>query len=363
MPTHKLTVDLGERSYPIHIGSRLLGQPDLYRPYIQSRQVVVVSNETIGPLYLGEVVDALARFEVHTKIIPDGESYKTLQTAEGIVESMLEVPCDRRVTVVALGGGVVGDMAGFVAGCYQRGVPFIQVPTTLLAQVDSSVGGKTAVNSRLGKNMIGLFHQPRCVVADTDTLATLPARELSAGTAEVIKTALIRDAGFFEWLERHVRDLVALDPEAVAFAVERCCRIKADVVAEDETEKGVRALLNLGHTFGHAIETGMGHGTWLHGEAVGAGICMAAAMSVRCGLLDEASRERIERVVESAGLPVRAPAELTTERFIELMNVDKKVMDGSIRLVLLDRPGAARITTDYVFDDLVAVIDQMREPA
>ncbi len=360
MPMRTLKVDLGERSYPIHIGRRLLDRAELFEPHIRSRQVMVVSNETVAPLYLADLRQALAGFEVHTRIIPDGEAYKTMATAEDIIDSMLGVPCDRRVTVVALGGGVVGDLSGFVAGCYQRGVPFIQVPTTLLAQVDSSVGGKTAVNSRLGKNMIGLFHQPGCVVADTDVLATLPPREMAAGAAEIIKTALIRDAGFFDWLELHVGDVVALDPEAVAFAIERCCRIKAAVVAEDEREQGIRALLNLGHTFGHAIETGLGHGAWLHGEAVGAGLCMAAEMSLRCGLLDETSRDRVERVVKAAGLPVRAPAEIPTERFIELMKVDKKVTDGAIRLVLMRRPGDALVTADYPMEQLVAVIDGMR---
>ncbi len=360
MPMRTLTVELGERSYPIHIGRRLIDRADLLAPHIRSRQVMLVSNATVAPLYLAELRQALADFEVHTRVIPDGESYKTLATAEGIIDAMLAVPCDRSVTVVALGGGVVGDMAGFVAGCYQRGVPFIQVPTTLLAQVDSSVGGKTAVNSRLGKNMIGLFHQPRCVVADTDVLATLPPRELAAGAAEIIKTALIRDSAFFEWLEEHLDAVLALDSEAVAHAVETCCRIKAGVVAEDEREHGVRALLNLGHTFGHAIETGMGHGSWLHGEAVGAGICMAAQMSVRCGLLDESSRERIERLVRAAGLPTRAPAALSTQRFIELMKVDKKVTDGAIRLVLPEQPGSARVTAEYAFEDLVAVIEELR---
>ncbi|KAA3625855.1 MAG: 3-dehydroquinate synthase [Proteobacteria bacterium] len=358
-----LQVNLGERSYPIHIGSGLLASTELFAPHIAGRRVVVVTNETVAPLYLDTLHDALKNFDVSDVILPDGEIHKTLSTAERVIEDMLSIPCDRSVTVVALGGGVIGDLTGFVAGCYQRGVPFIQVPTTLLAQVDSSVGGKTAVNSRLGKNMIGLFHQPRCVIADSDVLSTLPAREMAAGVAEVIKTALIRDAEFFSWLEENLGHLLALDGEVVATAVEHCCAIKARVVAEDEREQGVRALLNLGHTFGHAIETGMGHGRLLHGEAVAAGLCMAADMSVRAGLLDERSRDRIESLIRVAGLPTRAPAELTPDRFMELMKVDKKVERGTVRLVLLDSIGDALVTGEYAANDLAETLATMREDA
>jgi 3-dehydroquinate synthase len=342
-----LEVELGTRGYPIHIGPELLDRGDLIAPYVRGRQVMVISNETVAPLYLEKVRQALAEFEVHECILADGEKTKTLSVVESIIEKLLSIPCDRNVTLIALGGGVVGDITGFVAGCYQRGVPFIQIPTTLLAQVDSSVGGKTAVNSRLGKNMIGVFHQPRCVIADTSVLATLPARELAAGAAEVIKTALIRDAGLFSWLEKNITALLALDTDIVATTVERCCRIKADVVAEDERETGVRALLNLGHTFGHAIETGVGHGAWLHGEAVAAGLVMAADLSVRTGHLSEPERQRIVSLVAAAALPVRAPSDLPVERFLELMKVDKKVLDGAIRLILLRAVGDAFVSSDY----------------
>ncbi len=353
-------VELGERSYPIHIGAGLLSRADLLAPHVAGRQVMVITNETVAPLYLETLRKSLSGFDVHECILPDGEAHKTLSTAEKIFEALLAVPCDRQVTLVALGGGVIGDITGFVAGCYQRGVPFLQVPTTLLAQVDSSVGGKTAVNSRLGKNMIGLFYQPRCVLADTDTLSTLPARELAAGTAEVIKTALIRDSSLFEWLEINVHNLIGLDAAIVAEAVARCCDIKAAVVAEDERESGVRALLNLGHTFGHAIETGLGHGAWLHGEAVAAGICMAADLSVRSGLIREDERARIEALIVAAGLPSRAPAGLSVERFRSLMKVDKKALGGNVRLVLLNAIGDAFVSADFAQDLLDQTLEAMR---
>jgi len=355
-----LEVDLGERSYPIHIGPGLIEQAELIRPHVQSRQVMVVTNETVAPLYLEKLEGALQGLDVHATILPDGEQFKTLETSEQIFESLLKVPCDRRVTMIALGGGVVGDICGFAAGCYQRGVPFIQVPTTLLAQVDSSVGGKTAVNSRLGKNMIGLFYQPRCVIADTATLRTLPARELSAGAAEVIKTALIRDPAFFAWLEQNIDSLLNLDDQVITWAVEQCCRIKAAVVAEDEQEHGVRALLNLGHTFGHAIETGMGHGAWLHGEAVGAGMCMAADLSRRLGLLGKNDQDRISRLIEQAGLPVRGPGSMDAARMIELMKVDKKVQDNVIRLVLLRGIGDADVVSEYPPAQLESCIEELK---
>ncbi len=355
-----LPVELGSRSYPIHIGAGLLHRADLVAAAVKGRQVMVVTNEVVAPLYLDALIAALDGFDVATTVLPDGEATKTMATAESIIEDLLRVPCDRTVTLVALGGGVVGDITGFVAGCYQRGVPFIQVPTTLLAQVDSSVGGKTAVNSRLGKNMIGLFHQPRAVIADIDTLATLPDRELSAGLAEVIKTALIRDAALFAWLEDNIGALRKRRPQALVHAIEHCCRIKAQVVSEDEREQGVRALLNLGHTFGHAIETGLGHGRWLHGEAVAAGLCMAADLSLRSGMIDEAARRRIESLVEAAGLPTRGPAELSAERMLDLMKVDKKVLAGTMRLVLLNAIGDAGVTAGYDPKLLAGTLADMR---
>ena len=341
-----LTVDLGERSYPIYIGEGLVSDPTCFRPHIRGRQVMVVTNTTVGPLYLAAVKRALASFDVAEVVLPDGEQFKTLETLNSIFDALLNRRFDRRCTLVALGGGVVGDITGFAAASYQRGVDFIQVPTTLLAQVDSSVGGKTGVNHPLGKNMIGAFHQPRCVVADTATLDTLPDRELSAGLAEVIKYGLINDASFFGWLENNIDALRDREPVALAYAIDRSCRDKARVVAADEREAGQRALLNLGHTFGHAIETGVGYGEWLHGEAVAAGMCMAARVSRLLGWLDEAGEERIRVLVERAGLPVDPPA-LGAERFEELMAVDKKVMDGQLRLVLMKGIGQSVVTADF----------------
>ncbi len=342
-----LHVDLGERSYPIYIGQGLLGRPELIRPHIHGRQVMVVSNETVAPLYLEQVRQALEDFEQQAVILPDGEEYKNLETLNTIFDALLERRFNRRCTLVALGGGVVGDIAGFAAACYQRGVDFVQIPTTLLAQVDSSVGGKTGVNHPLGKNMIGAFHQPNCVLADTDTLNTLDDRQLAAGIAEVIKYGLIRDAGFFDWLEGNMGRLNARDPEALVFAIERSCRNKAEVVAEDEREAGSRALLNLGHTFGHAIETGTGYGVWLHGEAVAVGMLLAARLSALQGWLDEADVDRIEALLLAAHLPVKAPGEMDADRFLELMAVDKKVLDGGLRLVLLRGIGQAVVTSDF----------------
>jgi 3-dehydroquinate synthase len=342
-----LHVDLGDRSYPIYIGPRLIGDAELYRRHIVGRQVMVVSNETVAPLYLEPVVGALAGYQVESVILPDGEVYKTLEVLNRIFDALLTHRFDRRCTLLALGGGVVGDMAGFAAACYQRGVSFVQVPTTLLAQVDSSVGGKTGVNHPLGKNMIGAFHQPLCVVADTETLRTLPDRELSAGLAEVIKYGLIDDAELFTWLEGNMGDLRARDAAALAHAIERSCRDKALVVAADEREAGRRALLNLGHTFGHAIETGVGYGEWLHGEAVGAGLCMAADLSRRLGWITDTELARIVDLVRAAGLPPAPPRGIATERFLELMAVDKKVLDGRLRLVLLEGIGKALITDGF----------------
>jgi len=353
-----LRVELGERSYPIHIGTGLLGRADLIAPHIGGKQVMVVSNETVAPLYLEPVMASLGGFHTESVILPDGEVYKTLETLNRVFDALLQARFNRRCTLVALGGGVVGDITGFAAACYQRGVDFIQIPTTLLAQVDSSVGGKTGVNHPLGKNMIGAFHQPNCVIADTDTLNTLDDRQLSAGIAEVIKYGLIRDADFFDWLEQHMAKLTARDPAALAEAIERSCRNKAEVVAEDEREAGSRALLNLGHTFGHAIETATGYGSWLHGEAVAVGMLLAARLSARLGWLDEADVERIARLLEAAGLPTRPPADLDSDCFLELMAVDKKVLDGGLRLVLLRGIGQAVVTDRFDPAALRAVLDE-----
>jgi 3-dehydroquinate synthase len=342
-----LTVDLGDRSYPIHIGTGLLGRRELIQPLIQGRQVMIVTNETVAPLYLETLQASLLGAQVATVILPDGEQFKTLTILNRIFDGLLESRFDRGSIVLALGGGVVGDMAGFAAACYQRGVGFIQIPTTLLAQVDSSVGGKTGVNHALGKNMIGAFYQPQCVIADTRVLNTLDDRQLHAGIAEVIKYGLIRDRDFFGWLENNMTALLARDETALAYAIERSCQNKAEVVAADEHEGGVRALLNLGHTFGHAIETGMGYGAWLHGEAVAAGMCMAADLSHRLQRLDEQSLMRCCRLMEQAELPVRAPRELSVEQMLNLMAVDKKVQNGQIRLVLLDAIGKARVEGGY----------------
>ncbi|MGD2117693.1 MAG: 3-dehydroquinate synthase [Chromatiales bacterium] len=343
----KLLVDLGDRSYPIYIGENLLGDGEIYHRHIKSKQVLIVSNTTVAPLYLETVQNALSGCRVEAVILPDGEQYKTIETLDQIFSTLLQKHFDRGCTLIALGGGVVGDMTGFAAACYQRGVDFIQIPTTLLAQVDSSVGGKTGVNHPLGKNMIGAFHQPRCVIADTATLTTLDDRQLSAGLAEVIKYGLINDAEFFSWLENNIELLCARDMQVLAYAIERSCQDKADVVAADEKEAGQRALLNLGHTFGHAIETGMGYGEWLHGEAIGAGMCMAARMSQRLGWLQPADVQRIEALISKAGLPIRPPAEIDSQRFLELMAVDKKVMDGRLRLVLMKGIGQSLVTGDF----------------
>jgi len=348
-----LHVDLGERSYPIYIGQGLLDDPSLYQRHVLSRQVMVVTNETVAPLYMERVERALAGFHTRSVILPDGEVYKTLEVWNRIFDALLAHRFDRRCTLIALGGGVIGDMAGFAAACYQRGVAFIQVPTTLLAQVDSSVGGKTGVNHPLGKNMIGAFYQPRCVIADTGSLGSLDDRQLSAGLAEVIKYGLIDDPEFFDWLEQQMDRLMGRQPEALAYAIERSCLDKARIVAADEKEAGQRALLNLGHTFGHAIETGVGYGEWLHGEAVGAGMCMAARLSARLGWLSADDERRVSALVERAGLPTVPPPSLGAERFLDLMAVDKKVQDGRLRLVLLHGIGAAVVTDGFPPQQLI----------
>ena len=358
-----LPLDLGERSYPIYIGAGLLNQADLLKKHIAGSRVAIVTNATVAPLYLAKVRASLTSCQPIEVILPDGEEYKTLEVLNRIFDALLAARCDRRTTLIALGGGVIGDMAGFAAASYQRGVPFIQVPTTLLSQVDSSVGGKTGVNHPLGKNMIGAFYQPRAVVIDTDTLNTLPDRELASGLAEVIKYGLIRDPEFFAWLETNLDKLLARDAEALAFAIHRSCRNKAEVVAADERETGVRATLNLGHSFGHAIETGLGYGNWLHGEAIAAGMVMAADLSRRLGWLTAAETTRIEKLIKCARLPVRAPGTLSTARFLELMAVDKKVLDGRLRLVLLKRLGEAVVTDNYPRAELEATLVSMREAA
>ena len=338
-----LQVALGKRSYPIYVGSGLLNKTELYKLAIKSRQVIVVTNETIADLYLNTVLDSLQGYQYESLILPDGEQFKTLEFVGKIFDKLLTCKFDRSATLIALGGGVIGDMGGFAAACYQRGIPFLQIPTTLLAQVDSSVGGKTGVNHPLGKNMIGAFYQPQCVIADADVLDTLGDRQLSAGLAEVIKYGLIRDIEFFVWLENNFEALLRRDKTALAFAIERSCRNKAAVVAEDETETGVRATLNLGHTFGHAIETGAGYGVFLHGEAVAIGTCQAADLSRRLGWLSDADLDRIISLLKRAKLPVNPPAEMTAERFLELMSVDKKNKDGQIKLILLQQIGQATL--------------------
>lgn len=338
-----LQVSLGNRSYPIYIGSGLLSRSELYARHIKSRQVVVVTNETIAPLYLDTVLKNLPGYGAEQVILPDGEQFKTLDFVGKIFDQLLSDKFGRNATLIALGGGVIGDMGGFAAACYQRGIPFLQIPTTLLAQVDSSVGGKTGVNHPLGKNMIGAFYQPQCVIADADVLDTLDDRQLSAGLAEVIKYGLIRDADFFVWLEHNIDALLARDKEALAFAIERSCLNKAEIVAEDECETGVRATLNLGHTFGHAIETGVGYGEYLHGEAVAIGTCQAADLSRSLGWLSDADLARIIALLQKAKLPINPPATLDAGQFIELMSVDKKNIDGQIRLILLQQIGKATL--------------------
>ena len=351
-----LNVDLGERSYPIFIGQDILGDPTLLSPYIAGKQVVVVTNETVAPLYLEKTLSGLTDYQCETVILPDGEVYKTWEGIMPIIDRLMQKQFDRRVTLIALGGGVIGDMTGFAAAIYRRGVNFIQIPTTLLAQVDSSVGGKTGVNHPLGKNMIGAFHQPQCVIADTNTLNTLDERQLSAGLAEVIKYALINSREFFTWLSDNMSQLVQREPEALAYAIEFSCQDKADIVAADEKEAGQRALLNLGHTFGHAIETALGYGNCLHGEAVAIGMVMAADLSVRHGWINDDVQQQIGALIQKAGLPVSVPvdtdARITAEQFLSLMAGDKKVLDGQLHLVLIKELGQSFITADFDIDKL-----------
>jgi len=352
-----LNVNLGQRSYPIYIGPNLSGEPEYYDRHVHSSQVMVVTNQTVAPLYLDRVLANLPERQIATVILPDGESYKTMASAMQIFDGLLSRKFSRNATLIALGGGVIGDLAGFAAACYQRGIPFMQIPTTLLAQVDSSVGGKTAVNHPLGKNMIGAFYQPQCVLADTALLNTLPDRELSAGLAEVIKYGLIRDAQFFCWLEDNIEALLKRDAEALTHAIERSCANKAEVVAADERETGERATLNLGHTFGHAIETGMGYGVFLHGEAVAIGMCQAADLSRRLGWLKDDDVSRIEHILQRCRLPTAPPPNLDADRFLELMAVDKKNVDGKLRLILLEEIGLATLPISVDVDALRSTLE------
>ncbi|WP_114417320.1 3-dehydroquinate synthase [Marinospirillum perlucidum] len=342
-----LQLDLGERSYDIHIGADLIDRGDLIAPLLTGKQVMLVSNTRVAPLYLERLQTSLQKaqpsLQIETCILPDGEAYKDIDHLGKIWDRLLQAGFNRQATLIALGGGVIGDMTGFAAACYQRGVAFIQIPTTLLSQVDSSVGGKTGVNHPLGKNMLGAFWQPRLVLADTRSLTTLPDRELAAGMAEVIKYGLLGDLPFLEWLEQNMTRLMAGDQEALTEAIARSCQCKARIVAEDERESGKRALLNLGHTFGHAIETQMGYGQWLHGEAVAVGMWLAADLSRRLGWLDQAACDRVEAILKAAKLPVRPPAEMQTEDFLRHMAVDKKNIDGQLRLILLSRLGEAQL--------------------
>jgi 3-dehydroquinate synthase len=357
-----LQIDLGERGYPIVIGTQVLDDAALASRHVTARDVLVVTNETVGPLYLARLTASLAGKRVHSIALPDGERHKTLAVLGQVFDALVGARLNRDACIVALGGGVVGDMAGFAAACYQRGVDFVQAPTTLLAQVDSAVGGKTGVNHPGGKNLIGAFHQPRAVLSDLSTLRTLPPRELRAGLAEVIKYGLIDDLGFLEWLERHVDALLALDMGALSHAVLRSCEIKARIVAADEREHGQRALLNLGHTFGHAIEAAAGYGEWLHGEAVAMGMLLAADCSQRLGWLAEADVERVRELLRRVGLPTAAPT-IGAAKARELMGMDKKVLQGRIRLVLLRKLGAGIVTGDYPAEVLQATLTRHFEAA
>jgi 3-dehydroquinate synthase len=353
----QVQVALGDRSYPISIGSDEIRKADIAR-YISGKKVLIVTNETIAPLYLELLEGQLADKQVDRVILADGEQHKNLDTLNLIFDQLIAGHHDRKTTLIALGGGVVGDMTGFAAACYQRGVPFIQIPTTLLAQVDSSVGGKTAVNHAMGKNMIGAFYQPQAVIIDTDTLSTLPDREFHAGLAEVIKYGLIIDADFFHWLENNIDLLLQRDKAALVYAIELSCVSKARIVAEDETEQGIRAILNLGHTFGHAIETFQQYKQWIHGEAVAAGMVMAAELSVIRGDLSAADLQRTKQLLQRCSLPVAPPADMKTEDFDRLMLRDKKVLDGQLRLVLLKSLGEACVTDQFSTDHLYQLLSR-----
>jgi 3-dehydroquinate synthase len=350
-----LSVALGSRAYPIHIGSGLISRAELYAPHLAGGSAAIVTNDVVAPLYLQKVGLALQGARVAQIIVPDGEQAKGWETLNRVFDALLEARCGRDTLIVALGGGVIGDLAGFAAAVYQRGVAFVQVPTTLLAQVDSSVGGKTAINHALGKNMIGAFHQPRAVISDVATLDTLPERELRSGLAEVIKHGLALDAAFVEWLEKNMEALLARQREALIHAVRRSCELKARIVAEDERESGARALLNFGHTFGHAIEAATGYGTWLHGEAVAAGMVMAVELSALMGHLKKTEVSRVRALLQRAGLPVTGPA-LAPEALLELMAVDKKAAKGRTRFVLLEAIGRAALRADVDDHEVRAAI-------
>jgi 3-dehydroquinate synthase len=352
----KLSIDLGARSYPIMIGHGLLDNRDVLAQAIPAQDVFIVTNDRVGPLYLQRLLAALSHKRLASIQLPDGESHKTLATVSTIFDALVIARMNRDATIVALGGGVVGDMAGFAAACYQRGIDYVQLPTTLLAQVDSSVGGKTAVDHPGGKNLIGAFHQPRAVIADTDTLATLADRELRAGLAEVVKYGFIRDSAFLDWIEANAHSLLNRDAHALAYAIRRSCEIKAEIVGIDEREQGLRAILNFGHTFGHAIETATGYGEWLHGEAVAVGMVLASDMSRRIGAISAADFERVTRIIAKLDLPIAAPR-IGAQRALEYMGIDKKVLGGKIRLVLLKALGEAQLTGDYAPDMLQATLD------
>jgi 3-dehydroquinate synthase len=349
-------IEFAERSYNIHIGASLLDDFGIFEGLPKASVAVIVTNTTIAPIYAARLqASLLGRYKtIHTIVLPDGEAYKTWQTLNLIFDDLLKHSCDRKTTLFALGGGVVGDMTGFAAASYMRGVPFVQVPTTLLAQVDSSVGGKTGINHPLGKNMVGAFYQPQLVLCDLNTLNSLPTRELSAGLAEVIKYGPIADMVFFDWIEANIDALLTRDPVALAHAVKRCCEIKAYVVGQDEREAGLRAILNFGHTFGHAIEAGLGYGAWLHGEAVGCGMVMAAQLSQRLGLVDAAFVKRLTSLIKKAGLPTVAPnlaptsatnTQTNADRYLELMRVDKKAEASEIKFILINQPGQCVVQT------------------
>jgi 3-dehydroquinate synthase len=360
---NSLKVELGDRSYPILIGNDLLGQSEILNPFLDAGDLMIVTNDVVGPLYLDKLKKILGPRTINSVVLPDGEAGKTMDALRVVHDRLVEHKYSRDCVLLALGGGVIGDICGFAAATYLRGVAFIQVPTTLLAQVDSAVGGKTGVNHPGGKNLIGAFHQPRCVLIDTSSLATLPDREFAAGLAEVVKYGLVADADFFAWLERHTDDLLARKTTALEHIIRRSCQVKADVVAQDETEAGRRALLNLGHTYGHAIERTLGYGEWLHGEAVAAGICMAAAFSNRLGMLSSEDQKRIEVLFERLRLPSRPPA-LNIKEFLAAMALDKKVRAGEIRLVLLKGIGTAEVISDYPDDEMINLLqEQLGNPS
>ncbi|MBU3825248.1 MAG: 3-dehydroquinate synthase [Candidatus Oceanisphaera merdipullorum] len=354
----RLTVSLGERSYPILIAEHLLTQGELLRNAISGSKVMVVTNEVVAPLYLDTLLAALAPLQVEALVLPDGEQFKSLDTFNQVMSALLAGNHGRDTTMIALGGGVIGDLTGFAAACYQRGVPFIQVPTTLLAQVDSSVGGKTAVNHPLGKNMIGAFYQPQLVLIDTLCLQTLPAREFAAGLAEVIKYGIIWDADFFSWLEQNVVRLQQLEPAALSYAIRRCCEIKADMVGRDEREHGVRALLNLGHTFGHAIEAEMGYGNWLHGEAVAVGMVQACYTARLRGDMSDEQVHRVKQLLLAANLPIVGPSTMSLSQYLPHMMRDKKVLAGQLRLVLPVGIGSAQVVSDVTEQQLGLVVSE-----